>query len=82
LMSLSGKMNFLAEAACPAHRKAGQSGRIPDPVTGSASRQGRLTASPGGALSGRDRPLQCEKVSKAFHVQLAHAGGGGGGGGR
>jgi hypothetical protein len=65
-MSLSGKNEFLAEAACPAHRKAGQSGRTPDPVTGSASRQGRLTASPGGALSGRDRSLQCEKVSKAF----------------
>ena len=38
---------------------------MPDPVIGSASRHGRLTASPGGALTGRDRPLQCETVSKA-----------------
>src|SRR5205085_1942223 len=43
-------------------------------------RQVRLTDSPGGALIGRDRSLQCETVSKAI-FWLAHAGGGGGGGG-
>src|SRR5258708_39206051 len=64
-MSLSGKMNFLGRSSLPCSPQGRSSGRMPDPVIGSASRQGRPTASPGGALIGRDRPLQCEKVSKA-----------------
>src|SRR5579864_5840357 len=76
-MSLSGKMNFLGGSSLPCSPQGRQSGRMPDPVIGSASRHGRLTAHLGGALIGRDRPLQCEKVSKANALSARAAGGGG-----
>lgn len=70
-MSLSGKMNLLlVVGSLPCSPRGRQSGRMPDPVIGPAPRHGRLTASPGGALTGRDRSLQCEKVSKATSVTV------------
>jgi hypothetical protein len=63
-MSLSASLNALAVGRLLCSPQGRSSGRMPDPVIGSASRHGRLRASPGGALTGRDRPLQCKKVSK------------------
>jgi hypothetical protein len=61
------------------------SGRKPDPVIGSASRHGRPTASPGGALIGRDRAATMRKGEQGMCLTLdcckRHAGRWWGGGG-